>query len=156
MNNQQLAILLTQYLRQFETAFELVREHLVEAIHPVLEPMYVVQRWMREDIEKLEHSMLVSENGHIYNPENEPAPESPRKGKEVITFEGDHICVNGANLGVHDLLMYARACLKREAGKDVQVARIKVALEDVIEGNQLNRGVEEGARMPTLANGEEV
>jgi hypothetical protein len=77
------------------------------------------------------------------------------KGKSIITFEQDHICANGVDLGVHDLLMYARSILTKEAGINIDVARLKVALEDVIETNQKVMGIEEGARMPSLKDGEE-
>lgn len=168
MNNIQIAVLLTLYQRELGGAIDQVGlaipEQKVmlpgpmgeEEYFPMLEPVYKVLRNMQSDIDMLGRPILMVEETHELEQPSEPEP-AKGKVKDVITFEQDHICVNGVNLGVHDLLMYARQILKVAARKEgIEVNRLVVDLEDVIEGNQLNRGVEDYSRMPILTNGDEV
>lgn len=152
MNNLQVSILLTQYLRALGKGLKQSQEKLTADIaYPVLAPVFDVYNEIEEDIEKLEQSALMT-----MEPPTSDQPEPPAKGKEVITFEGDHICVNGADLGVHDLLMFARACIKREAKNNIDVAGLLSDLNDLIEDNQRIRGDHVNARLTTLEDGREV
>lgn len=168
MDSKQTSVLLTLYHRELDSAIDQVGlaipEQKVmlpglmgeEEYFPMLEPVYKVLRNMQTDIDTLGHPILMVEETPELEQPSEPEP-AKGKVKDVITFEQDHICVNGVNLGAHDLLMYARQILKVAARKEgIDVSRIKVALEDVIEANQHFREIEEGARMPILANGGEV
>ncbi len=168
MNNVQIAVLLTQYSRALDEATDVVGksipEHRVSSsewlgreqeMFPVLEPVYKVLRNMQADIDTLGHPILMVEETPELEQPSEPEP-AKGKVKEVITFEQDHICVNGVNLGVHDLLMFARTCLKREARNNGYVADMVVSLNTLIETNQQIRGDYVDARMSVLENGKEV
>lgn len=172
MDSKQTAVLLSLYHRELDHAIDKVGLAIPDQkvmlpgllpglmaeqeYFPLLEPVYEVLRNMQTDIDMLGRPILMVEEVSIPEQLDEPEP-AKGKAKDVITFEQDHICVNGCNLGAHDLLMYARQILKVAARKEgIDVSRMKVALEDIIEANQHFRGIEEGARMPLLTNGDEV
>jgi hypothetical protein len=69
--------------------------------------------------------------------ESRPAPgtesEMAEESRErIITQDKFHVCINGARLGVGDLLGYARACLMGQVNQDVNIARLYADLEEVI------------------------